>query len=132
LGNNILLQLKKKIKIMSNSVQKRKKKREKKRRQDSISKGGSGISKTAGDMVQFPPLFFLVVIGSNPLAVVVRKSDATKKGLYQLALWCGCGDGLIFSGSSYDSNQTFHSGWEPRWSRLREKITMIAHSRLFN
>jgi hypothetical protein len=46
----------------------------------------------------------------EPVAVVVRKSDATKKRLYQLALWCGCGDRLIFSGSSYDSNQTFHSG----------------------
>jgi hypothetical protein len=127
LGNNILLQLKKKIKIMSNSVQKRKK-----RRQSSISKGGSGVSKVVGDMVQFPHLFFLVVTGLNPLAVVVRESDATKKGFYQLALWWGCGDGLVFPGSSYGSNRIFYSGWKPRWSRPREKITLIAPSRLFN
>jgi hypothetical protein len=43
-----------------------------------------------------PPPFFLVVMGSNPLAVVVREPDATKKRLYQLALWWGCGDELAF------------------------------------
>jgi hypothetical protein len=32
---------------------------------------------------------FLVVTGSNPLAVIVCKPDTTKKRLYQLALWWG-------------------------------------------
>jgi hypothetical protein len=78
-----------------------------------------------------PPPFFPVVTGSNSFAVVVREPDATKKGLYQVALWWGCGDGLAFQGSSYGSNRTFHNGWEPRWSRPRGKITLVAPSRLF-
>jgi hypothetical protein len=66
--------------------------------------------------------FFLVVTGSNPFAVVVRESDATKKGFYQFALWWSCGDGLAFQGSSYGSNQTFHSGWEPDGHAQGEKL----------
>jgi hypothetical protein len=54
-----------------------------------------------------------MVTGLNLLAVVVCESDATKKGLYQLALWWGCGDGLAFQSSIYGSNKTFHNGWEP-------------------
>jgi hypothetical protein len=42
--------------------------------------------------------------------VVVREPDATKKELYQLAFWCGCGDRLVFQCNSYDSNRTFHIG----------------------
>jgi hypothetical protein len=77
------------------------------------------------------PPFFLVVMGSNMFAIVVREPDATKKGLYQLALWWDCGDELAFPGNSYGSNRTFHSGWEPRWSHPRREITLDAHSHLF-
>jgi hypothetical protein len=68
------------------------------------------------------PPFFLVVTGSNPLAIVVREPDATKKEFYQLALWWDCGDGLAFSDSSYSSNRIFHKGGNLRWSRPRKKL----------
>jgi hypothetical protein len=97
------------------------------KRRESHHQGGSRVGKAAGDMVQFPPPFFLVVTGSNPLAVIVREPDATKKGLYQLVLWWGYGDGLAFSGSNYGSNRIFYNGWKPRWSHPRGKITLIAH-----
>jgi hypothetical protein len=43
-------------------------------------------------------------MGSNLLAIIIHEPDVIKKGLYQLALWWGCGDGLAFPGNSYGSN----------------------------
>jgi hypothetical protein len=62
------------------------------------------LVKQQGIRFNSPIPFFLVVTGSNPLAVVVREPDATKNGLHKLAFWWGCGDGLAFSSSSYGSN----------------------------
>jgi hypothetical protein len=55
---------------------------------------------------------------SNLLAVVVRKPDATKKRVYQLAFWWAV---VIDSHSkAVVMAQTEHStagaGWKPRWS----------------
>jgi hypothetical protein len=80
----------------------------------------------------FLPPFFLVVTSSNSLAVVVHGLDSTKKKLYKLVFWWGCGDKLAFHGSSYGSNQTFHSRWKLRWSRSNRVITLVSLSRPFN
>jgi hypothetical protein len=48
-----------------------------------------------------------------------------RRGFTNLHFGGEYGDGLAFPCNSYGLNQTFHSGWEPQWSRSRGKITLV-------